>query len=356
MTAFGALALVAALQAAFIVLTLTLLLVTRARGSRERDLTSGASEALAKPLERIMLGGDRGEALALALSQLPPRVAGRALLAISGTRLSPEQRADLAALVRHSPWVERALAHAHSPKWWKRIEAARLLAMVCEESDGAVLARLVTDRHAAVASAATAAIRNCAGYSLVRAIVGDLPSRPPSVRLQQCNALRSHGAEATAAVVGEMARPASPGQLRAWIELAEVLATPAALAAVLPFAVHPDVEVRTSTARALRRCFSADGAAAVTGLLGDADWRVRAAAARAVGALKVRTAIPLLSDAMHDESWWVRFRAGLALADLSQEGRWALTLAQRSPDPFARDMATLIRRLSEGSRLDLTSA
>ena len=75
-----------------------------------------------------------------------------------------------------------------------------------------------------------------------------------------------------------------------------------------------------------------------------------------MGALNVRGAIPMLSESMHDESWWVRFRAGLALADLSVAGRAALEEAQGSPDPFARDMATLIRALSDGSRLDLTSA
>lgn len=94
----------------------------------------------------------------------------------------------------------------------------------------------------------------------------------------------------------------------------------------------------------------------MTRLLRDEDWRVRAAAARAVGALNVVNAIPLLTEAMRDESWWVRFRAALALADLSEEGRSALGAVQHSADPYARDMATLVRGLSDGSRLELTSA
>lgn len=356
MTRFTALVLIAALQAAFILLTLMLLVVTRLRGSRQGARVVDADRELAEPLRLIMLGDDRGESLAQALSRLPPDAAESALLAIGGSRLTREQRACLASFVRHSPWVERTLDKANSRKWWKRMKAARLLVMVCEDRDGALLARLVTDRHPAVASAATAAIRNCASATLVDAVVNEMPSRPLSVRLQQANALRIHAVKATSAVVRQLSQPALPSGLRAWIELAEVLATPAALAAVLPFVSHADVEVRTSAARALRNCYSAEGASAVTTMLSDPDWRVRAAAARAVGALNVMTAIPLLSDAMRDESWWVRFRAGLALADLSQEGRTALALARRSPDPFARDMATLISGLSDGSRLDLTAA
>jgi len=356
MTRFAVLVLIAALQLAFIMMTLALLLVTRLRGSRWRAREDDAEISLAEPLQRIMLGDDRGEALAAALGRLRRDAATREMISIGGTRLSPEQRAGLALLVRRAPWVQQTLAQAPSRKWWKRMEAARLLVMVCDKGDVGLVERLVTDMHAAVASAATGAISGCANSSLVSAIVGGLPFRPASVRLQQCNALRSHSALANDAVVVALSRPASVAQLRAWIQLAEVLATPEALAAVVPLASHADREVRTSAARALRSCFSAEGAEAVSGLLKDEDWRVRAAAARAVGALNVRGAIPMLSEAMHDESWWVRFRAGLALADLSMAGRAALEEAQGSPDPFARDMATLIRGLSDGSRLDLTSA
>lgn len=303
-----------------------------------------------------MLAEDRGESLADGLARLRPDSAARELLAIGGTRLSAEQRRDLATIVRGAPWVEQILAQADSRRWWKRLEAARLLAMVCVEDDGPLVARLLNDPHPAVRGAATAPLSGCASRALVTAVVDELPSRTPSVRLQQCIALRRHANIATEVVVRRLAGPAPPASLRAWIQLVEVLATPAALTAVVPFASHPGVEVRTSAARALRYCFSPQGAEAVTRLLEDEDWRVRAAAARAVGALNVRAAIPKLIAAMHDEVWWVRFRAGLALADLSDDGKSALGDVRTSSDPFARDMATLVCGLSDGSRLELTSA
>jgi len=356
MTRIAVLLVIVGLQAIFVILTIALLFVTRMRRSRSRVRSSDAEAELAEPLQRIMLGDDGGEALAAALLKLQPAVAVRELLAIGGGRLSADQRRSVASQVRQSPWVRDAIAAGYSRKWWKRLEAARLLAMVCDDTYRELVARLVTDEHAAVATAATAAIPGCISAEFVWAIVDGLPRRPASVRLQQCNALRAHADIATDAAVSRLSGAATTAQLRAWIQLAEVLGTPAALEAVVPYASHPDVEIRTGAARALRNCFSAEAAAAVTRMLKDDDWRVRAAAARAVGALNANEAIPLLRDAMHDDSWWVRFRAGLALADLSDPGRSALKEVRESPDQFARDMATLVCGLSDGSRLELTAS
>lgn len=355
MTRYAALLVIASLQLVFVGLTLVLLFATRRRRRLGRERGDAARLLLSESLTSLMLGEDRGESLAGELARLRPEVAAREILSIGGTRLSSEQRWELAKLVRGAPWVEQVLAQAGSRRWWKRLEAARLLVMVCVEEDGPLVARLLQDPHPAVSSAASGAL-GCASTALVTVVVNGLPSRAPSVRLQQCIALRRHADIATTVVVRSLTMPSAPAALRAWIQLAEVLGTPAALAAVLPFTSHPDVDVRTSAARALRYCFSPDAAAAVTGLLRDEDWRVRAAAARAVGALNVRAAIPALVDAMHDEAWWVRFRAGLALADLSDEGRSALTDMRSSQDPFASDMAALVGGLSDGSRLELTSA
>jgi HEAT repeat protein len=356
MTRYAALLVIVSLQLVFVGLTLALLFATRRRRQIGRERGDAARLLLSESLTSLMLGEDRGESLARALARLRPEVAARELLSIGGTRLPSEQRRGMARLVRGAPWVQQVLAQAGSRRWWKRLEAARLLVMVCVEEDGPLIARLLRDPHAAVTSAATAALAGCADPALVTVVANGLPSRTPSVRLQQCIALRRHADIATAVVVRWLAMPAAPVALRAWIQLAEVLGTPAALAAVVPFTSHADVEVRTSAARALRYCFSTEGAEAVTRLLRDKDWRVRAAAARAVGALNVRAAIPTLVDAMRDDAWWVRFRAGLALADLSEEGRSALSEVRSSEDPFARDMAALVSGLSDGSRLELTSA
>ncbi len=348
---------IAAVQVAFIVATLTLLFVTRWRGRRMVADNEHASAVVAGPLRSIMLWEDSGERLAAALNTLKPHVAANQLIAVGGSRLSSDQLRAVGRHVRSSAWAEQILSQFDSKHWWERMEAARLLAMIGDEGDTEILACLVTDPNPAVASAATAAIGGRADPAFVRAVATALPFQPSTVRQQQAAALKEHSEMATAVVVELLAKEdCSPEELRAWIPLAETLGTPGALLAVVPYALNENAEVRTSTARALRSCFFPEAVEAAIQLLSDNDWRVRAAAARAVGALNAAKAIPVLSAALRDENWWVRFRAALALAELHEEGLKALGDARQSDDPYSRDMANLVFSLPEGTRLELTSA
>lgn len=356
MTRLLVLVVIAAVQIAFIIATLVLLFVTRLRGRRTVAADERAAAVVAGPLRSIMLGEDNGEQLAAALLSLKPHVAASQLIAVGGSRLSSDQLRAVGGHVRSSRWAERILSQFDSNHWWKRMEAARLLAMIGDEGDTDMLARLVTDPNPAVASAATAAIAGRADPAFVRAVATALPSQPSTVRQQQALALKKHSEMATEVVVELLAQEGCSSQeLRAWMQLAETLGTPEALLAVVRYASHENAEVRTSAARALRSCFSPEAVEAAIHLLSDNDWRVRAAAARAVGALNAANAIPMLSAALRDESWWVRFRAALALADLREEGLKALGDASQSDDPYSRDMANLVRSLSVGTRLELSS-
>ena len=356
MSPFATVVVIATAQVAFIVLTLRFLFVAR-RLRRQESLEKNAAEAtLAEPLQATMFAGnsDAIEALALALGRLRPSIAVSQLVAIGSSRLSQEQLSALARRVRTEPWVDRAVADGYSAKWWKRMSSARLLAMVGNESDAALLSRLVADPHPAVASAATVAIGGRASAQLIDAVVRHLPTRSAAVRFQHGQALRSQAEEATPVLLQCLAGPHSAHELRAWIQLAETLETPAALSAVIPFTEHDDAEVRTSAARALRSCHMPGAAEAAIRLLADGDWRVRAAAARAAGTLNAAGAVPLLSDALRDQSWWVRYRAALALATLGDGGRLALQASRESSDRYAREMAILVSTLSDATLVELT--
>lgn len=342
-------------QVAFIVGLLALLIAMHRHG-RHDDADEGlAMDALRGPARALILGHDHGESLAKALEQLGRVVATRQLLSISASQLGPEQLRDLAARVRPAAWVRQTLAGGTSRHWWKRMEAARLLAVVCSPADGPLLARLVCDSHPAVASAATGAISGNADAALIEAIISGLSAQSPAVRLQQTVALRAHAELATSILVTQLETVVPLDQLRALIQLAELLGTSTALAAVVPFASHADTDVRVTVARALRLCFMPAGAEAARQLLKDTDWRVRAAAARSLASLNAMQAIPDLQSALHDESWWVRFRAALALGALGKDGASALESAARSEDAFARDIAVVVRDLSESARLELST-
>lgn len=350
-----ALVVVGSFQAAFIVAMLALLVAAHrhARGNDAVDVA--AVDAVREPLRALMLGEDHGEYLAVALGRLHRDAAIRQLLSIAASQLAPEQLRDLVARVRPAPWVARTLARGTSRAWWKRMEAARLLAVVHSPADSALLARLVCDPHPAVASAATGAIAGYADAALIDVIIRGLSNQPTAVRLQQMRALRSHADAATLVVVAQLADEGSPATSRALVQLAEVLGTPDALAAVVPFAACGDVEVRATVARALRSCFMPAGVEAARSLLADTDWRVRAAAARALGSLNATDTIPDLQAALRDEWWWVRFRAALALGALGEAGELALAEATGSDDAFARDMAIMVRNLSTSARLELSA-
>jgi hypothetical protein len=79
------------------------------------------------------------------------------------------------------------------------------------------------------------------------------------------------------------------------------------------------------------------------------SWRVRMAAARALGRIGVTSDQVLLLDLLRDQSWWVRYRAAQALASLPGICRGDIeTLRARTTDKFAADILTQV--LAEGRR------
>jgi HEAT repeat protein len=104
----------------------------------------------------------------------------------------------------------------------------------------------------------------------------------------------------------------------------------------------------------LRRHADPDTAPVLTKLLTDEDWRVRAQAARALGALRARAATPLLAQSVCDSSWWVRYRSALALAQIGGDARTALLAVAAGEDPMARDMARLVTGLSSAAVVEMS--
>lgn len=355
MVSLFAIVVFAVFQSALLVGTGILLVFAHQRAQRFQRSRRAALEVLRKPLRTLMMRRDQGQALAAALATLDPDVATSQLLSIAGSRLGAEEMADLAKHIRSAPWVEQVLAGGYSSTWWHRMEAARVLAVVGGIEDRPLVAKLLVDPHPAVASAATDVIAAQADLPTVETVILSLASRPSTVRQRQMRALRSHADEATTILVPLLSLPATDETLRVWLQLAETIGTPKALAAVIPHATHANPSVRATVARALRSCFLPDGVAAAYALLHDPDWAVRAAAARALGGLRAEKALDDLVAAMSDESWWVRFRSALALTGLGERGEAALQTATRSDDRYARDMATVVLGLSEASRLELSA-
>ena len=348
---------VAVAQGTFFGLLLLLIFVNGARRNYRTQRIASSSNRVAEPLQRWLLGFGTATDLASVLRRLPERHALDQLTIHVAPSVPPAQLAQLARSLRSDRWVRRMLAQATSLWWWRRLEAARLLAVVGTARDHGVLLELLADRHAAVQAAATTCLTRAGDAALVEHVVDTLHTRSPIVRLFQLRILRENGRHTIPALLERLVPVAPAARLRAWIGLAESLADSRCLAPLIALKNHPAAEMRIRAARAYRQYVNDPVIeTALRELMRDGDWRVRAQAARGLGALGAGEGVPELTTALTDRSWWVRFRSALSLAQLGDAGRHALRIACERPDRFAADMAGLVSGLSDGAIVELAEA
>jgi HEAT repeat protein len=269
--------------------------------------------------------------------------------------------------------ADRATVHrwGASRFWWWRMLAARHLAQMATADDRALIARLLLDPHPGVQSAATAILARYADESLVASIIDTLVTRSAAVRMYQSKVLRRHRTLAEPLVLQRLRADAPPSRLYSYIGLAQTLGTRACIDRVAALSIHQNPDVRVAVARALHLARPISAAASnateaddsvasdpatikLLTMLRDTDWRVRAQAARGLGAIGEPRVISELANALTDPIWWVRFRAGLALATFGERGRHALEEAFTGTDRYARDMAAFVYALSPSSVAELS--
>jgi HEAT repeat protein len=281
----------------------------------------------------------------------------REQIILVAARLAPSQLTELTRVLRGESWVVRAVARARSVFWWRRLEAARLLAIVAAPRDRMTVRRLIADPHPAVQTAATNCLARLDDDGLIADVVARMPERAPAVRAYQAEALRAVSRLAARPLLRQLRARGPAPRLEVWIQLAEVLGDPQCLAAAAALHRHPDPGVRTAVCRALRRFPHPDTSAALAERIADPEWRVRAEAARSLGAVAGAEAVSRLTSALSDRAWPVRLRAALALAELGEPGRRALdAVAARKDDPYASDMAVMVRTLTDGAVAELGAA
>jgi hypothetical protein len=308
------------------------------------------------PLAEWLHGTGSAQRVAEAMRGMPADAALTFATELRDLRISPSMRPGFAAALRNEPWVVRTIAAGTSRRWWRRLDAARMLGIVGTVADSGLLRPLFRDPHPAVRIAATAALAAVDDPHLVEVVVVRYPQEPLAVRLFAVNTLKAVWRMAEGPLERALASNAPAASLAAWLNLAESLDLPSLRPAVTALVRHPDPEVRAPAARALRRYPHADSVTAVLGLLDDPQDFVRAAGAQALGVLRANEALPQLERGLTDPAWWVRFRCALALALLGESGRAALRRTRQSPDRFARDMAEMASGLSDGAVLELADA
>jgi HEAT repeat protein len=343
-------------QCVFFVLLVVLMLANRARADARARRAAAVAQHAAEPFRHWLVGTGSAVRVGAAFRKLPPEMAREQIILVAA-RLAPSQLAELMRMFRSETWVVRIVARARSAFWWRRLEAARLLAVVAAPRDRLTVRRLLADRHPAVQLAATNCLARLDDEGLVADVIDRMPERAPAVRVYQGEVLRGVSRLATRPLLRRLQPGTPPARLEVWIQLAEVIGEPRCLAAVIPLHRHPDPAVRAAAARALRRFPHPSSAAALAERLADPEWRVRAEAARSLGAVARAGAIPQLVRALGDRSWGVRIRAALALAELGRPGRLELAeVIGRNDDRYARDMATMVISLADGTIAELGAA
>jgi HEAT repeat protein len=353
---FSVILFIAFLQGSFFLLLVLLLIVNSARRALRTRRAATAANRVHDPVQHWLMGTGYAADVANALRRLPERDALDQLTVHVAPRATPEHLAQLARALREDRWVRRILAQASSRLWWRRLDAARLLAVVGSVRDRGLLRRLLTDEHAAVQAAASLCLTRISDYALVEHALDTLHARPPIVRVFQLRILRETWKHTVPALLERLQPLAPVAKLQVWIALAESLADSRCLAAVIGLRNHPVAEIRISCARALRRYMHPDAEATLQEMMHDSDWRVCAQAARGLGAVGANNAVADLSNALSHRSWWVRFRSALALAQLGEAGRRALRVARERKDRYAADMAAMVSGLSDGAVVELAEA
>ncbi len=112
---------------------------------------------------------------------------------------------------------------------------------------------------------------------------------------------------------------------------------------IIPFAQHPDKDIRAKVARALGNMLIPDSYDILARLSQDDSWIVRAQVARSLGKLQNLRALDILTDALFSPFWHVRYNAGHSLASLGMPGIKRLrAVRQQKEDPYASDMAVMV--------------
>lgn len=347
---------VASLQGLFVILLLAFLLIRRAQNLKFLGALELARAGLPGPLRAWLVDGGEPEAVLRELRRVPKGAAVGFLALLAKHTIATADAAKLRARLVSELWVRRALGGWNSRFWWRRLEAARALALMAGPDDRDEVLSLLDDEHPAVQISACAALPRVLDDVAIGRILDRMDAMPKVVRQGVTLVLHPFAHLVGPALAERIATGTRRHEVATWIEFAENLNDIGALQAALGRAQEEFVPIRRACAKALRRLPFPESEQALIALLGDRDVSVRAAAARTLGLMESRTALPALTAALSDPVWLVRVRAAVALAQAGEPGRAALRVARNGPDRYARDMAFMVANLSDGALLDIGEA
>jgi HEAT repeat protein len=262
-------------------------------------------------------------------------------------RLRRRQWLRLSATLAGGGFVRAERRALRDDSSWRRVLAARRLALLVSRPSRAALRRALTRGPELVTFACATSLgryRDVAALRWVLQHPARVANRPFVSLVSLFRAFGRHAGPVLTAALGQGID--APRVERAAIETLGLLGEPNAREVIERHLSSPAVDLRVAAARALGRMEATESGTALLRALRDDEWPVRAQAARALGRAQVVIATHALAERLTDRSWWVRRHAAYALGALGEEGvRTLRHIESGSPDPYARDIA---REVLEG--------
>lgn len=349
----------AIIEVVFLVTLLLFLLLYRVRESRreiEREAERGALQAA---FDEWRAGELPDDGLADVLEEvsfdaLEEFLEGKSSFLAAADR--DREAREFRRLVRESSWMTEARELLDSPSlpWWRHLRALSLFRWVGTDDDESLFREILTRKEAsaAVTASALVVIRHRTPGDLMNVMLDMVREQSVARDRLLRDTLLAYGSDLVRPVIERLRSTDSSREIKFLLSVVQDLPRPSLRPLVLEHADDERLEVRVEAVRALR-FFPGNGEtrSALVAAADDPEWPVRTQAARGLGAVGGEEALRVLVRMLEDESWWVRLRAGLALAGRGEDGARALRrVAGEEADAFARDMARYVLRVTEAER------
>ena len=237
---------------------------------------------------------------------------------------------------------KKCLRDIRSRRQIKRLKATHLFVIFSEPSDAKHIVTLLNDKPIVKLVAITALSRIPTSRTLDYIFQSFVKDSIANARVY-INILFGLGNKIESHVKKYLHESLSPEKLSLLIELIGAIPLRSLYQDILPFAEHPDKEIRIRVARALGHMRIPASLDILTELSEDETWEVSAQALKSLGKLGDIASLDVLSEALFSPYWHVRFNAGHGLASLGPLGIKQLKKIKRlKKDRFASDMATMV--------------
>jgi HEAT repeat protein len=250
-----------------------------------------------------------------------------------------DRAAQISAALIDMGEVARLRRRVRSRQDWRRVQAVRELGQCGGDEARDLLLAATRDKSPVVRQAAREGLLGDGRRSSIEAALASYRQDAPAGTM----ARRSFYVRLAGSAPDELRALLATGTLaREEAKLALEALGEARVAEALPLArerlAASDPELRATAARVIGKLGDGTSVPPLSRLLGDPEWFVRAAAAKAFDSLKVdETAFRGLRENLSDEVWWVRANAARALAQQGDDGIETLLGALHGPDAFSRD-------------------